>query len=327
MKKIIHYINSYFPDPIRIVPFTIFFAIAAIMWDSWWHVVVGRDTFFIPPHDLIYISLVVGFLAVIAEIVSQRKPFKKIDKRLLVLFLTQILIFVAAPLDEVWHRIFGEEPITSVLIFWSPPHLILFLSVIVGGLALFLYLIERFKNSYVLHLFTATSVFTIAQFMIGPLIPIALHHVLGFYGALIIVLITVSLLIFFAKHTRITGTATIVSLMYLAFILSAQPGSVEDMITDFPVHPHSPTWLIFFSLIIGGFIIDGFAKRMKGWIVGTLYGFVTSFLLYSATLPFIEPNFLYSTQDLVVAILAGTVGGLIGGILNDTFYTKSLKNA
>ena len=38
-------------------------AVAAGTWDIWWHAAIGRDTFFEPPHLLLYAAVIAAIIA------------------------------------------------------------------------------------------------------------------------------------------------------------------------------------------------------------------------------------------------------------------------
>ena len=306
-----------FPNPIRVVPFAMFLSIAAVLWDSWWHGSIGRDSFFIPPHDLLYLSIGVGFVALILQLVQDRTLGKRKDTRLITLLVADLVMFTAAPFDDWWHRVFGEEEITSILILWSPPHLAALLSTVVGGIALFLFITDRFRNSHFLHILQGVTVFSTAQFILMPIAPISLHRAVGFYGSFFVSLVAAGLLIFLVKRSTFVGLATMISLLHMAIASIAFSASfiINQVEIDIPSHPHEPAWLVFFSLLLGGLIIDGLSRRVPPWLVGLLYGFATSFLLYSAASPFIEPGFAYGIGAAITAIIAASLGGLLGGIL------------
>jgi len=107
-----------------------------VQWDIEWHVVVGRDTFWIPPHVMTYagVSIAVlvsfGVLAIETLVATRRRivggPVER--RRVLGLVGTRgfhlaawgiALTVLAAPIDDLWHRLFGLD-----VTLWSPPHLL-----------------------------------------------------------------------------------------------------------------------------------------------------------------------------------------------------------
>jgi hypothetical protein len=122
--------------------------IAGGSWDAAYHTRFKVDTFFSPPHLVIYGgilgTMLVG-LAVLAIIMVERRArgdwIGLLARRpLLVLPLLANLGFLATgPFDDLWHRAFGRDQLTP----WTVPHAILLLNlaataVAVAGLALWL---------------------------------------------------------------------------------------------------------------------------------------------------------------------------------------------
>jgi hypothetical protein len=105
-------------------------AVLGLYWDDAWHTDVGRDTFFAPPHLLLYAG-VSALLAVFATWAWQRL---RVDGRravrdpaVVLPLLGTVVTLGAAPVDELWHQLFGRDAVT-----WSPPHM-----VAVGGMVAF----------------------------------------------------------------------------------------------------------------------------------------------------------------------------------------------
>jgi len=105
----------------------VFLQIAGGYWDVAWHNALGRETFWSPPHLRLYSGtglLAVTVLAAVWE--SAAAP-----AWLRWLALGPILQGLAAPFDELWHRLFGLDPT-----LWSPPHLMLIAGMGLPALAL-----------------------------------------------------------------------------------------------------------------------------------------------------------------------------------------------
>jgi hypothetical protein len=107
-----------------------------VQWDIEWHVRVGRDTFWIPPHVMTYSGVTLTVLLSFGMLASytlrgDRSPnvirlFGIAGTRGVHLAAWGIAVTVlAAPIDDLWHRLFGLD-----VTLWSPPHLL----GILGGL-------------------------------------------------------------------------------------------------------------------------------------------------------------------------------------------------
>lgn len=90
-------------------------------WDEAWHTDYGRDTFSSPPHLLLYAGVSVMLVAVAAWVAPRRRrggtwQAGGPSTHLLALVGAAVTLLVA-PVDDVWHRMFGRDAV-----MWSPPH-------------------------------------------------------------------------------------------------------------------------------------------------------------------------------------------------------------
>src|SRR5207247_4381833 len=116
-----------------------------VQWDIQWHVRVGRDSFWIPPHVMTYAGVTIVVLAsfgvlardTLRRLVAGRPP----TLRILGLSGTRgfhlaacgiALTVLAAPIDDLWHRLFGLD-----VTLWSPPHLLGLLGAMINTLGCF----------------------------------------------------------------------------------------------------------------------------------------------------------------------------------------------
>ena len=97
------------------------------IWDIQWHVVVGRDSFWIPPHVVLYAGLALTIITVAAvmfwetlapaahgiSVFGVRAP-----AGIWIAATGIATMLLAAPFDNWWHNTFGLD--TTL---WSPPHM------------------------------------------------------------------------------------------------------------------------------------------------------------------------------------------------------------
>lgn len=102
-------------------------------WDIRWHLLVGRDSFWIPPHVLTYAAVTAAVFVAFGVVAVEtwlarggRAPADTLRVAGLVgtpgfhlVWLGMALTIVAAPIDDLWHRLFGID-----VTLWSPPHLL-----------------------------------------------------------------------------------------------------------------------------------------------------------------------------------------------------------
>jgi len=104
-----------------------------VQWDIQWHVIVGRDTFWIPPHVMTYAGVTGAVLLSFGVLACETLRAWRTGPapgtlRILGLVGTRgyhlatwgiALTVLAAPIDDLWHRLFGID-----VTLWSPPHLL-----------------------------------------------------------------------------------------------------------------------------------------------------------------------------------------------------------
>ncbi|MBA3943555.1 MAG: hypothetical protein H0X37_03225 [Herpetosiphonaceae bacterium] len=99
-------------------------------WDLYWHIMIGRDTFWIPPHTMMYTSIALSGLIAAGTVLRDtlRDQGAVGQVRLLgfhaplgyfVLGFGVLQMVLSAPFDDWWHRMYGVD-----VTVWSPPHLI-----------------------------------------------------------------------------------------------------------------------------------------------------------------------------------------------------------
>ena len=117
-----------------------------VQWDIQWHVLIGRDSFWIPPHVMTYagvaLAVLVSFGVLAWEtLIGGPDPAPGAPPVLRILGLTGTrgfhlaawgigLTVLAAPIDDLWHRLFGLD-----VTLWSPPHLLGILGAVINSFA------------------------------------------------------------------------------------------------------------------------------------------------------------------------------------------------
>lgn len=104
-----------------------------LAWDIQWHLLVGRDTFWIAPHLMMYGGITAGLLVtfgVLALDTAAARRGARPPGAITIVGVTSTrgmhlaawglaLVILAAPIDDLWHRLFGLD-----VTLWSPPHLL-----------------------------------------------------------------------------------------------------------------------------------------------------------------------------------------------------------
>jgi len=293
----------------RYVVVFLFIAAIAGTWDVWWHGNIGRDTLFEPPHLILYSSVI---LAILSGVYGYIRTKDKLWRRLAILL---ILIPISAPFDELWHRAFGIEDISTVWAVWSPPHIALVLAV-VGSFALVFPIINREKDLVAKRLFGVLSlagVLSLLLFLVSPFVPTGPWGVLGFYGAGIVAFMIS--FIFILANKRIPGIGA-VTLVAVFLILLSATGFSRGIAEDIKINPHehAPTWLTIFSLMLPALFLDIWKKgnnTLRGLTVGLLWAGI----LFGFSWMFFEQQFVYNYNDGLIAVISSGIGGLVAGFL------------
>lgn len=303
----------------RLAAIALLFTVFSGMWDIWWHGAVGRDSFWEPPHLLLYAGIVSSIVIGVYGWYIHRKAIWRNFA------LTLLAILVSAPVDEFWHRYFGTESPISPLIVWSPPHLILILAV-AASLGMLIPLVREERDP-VLRWITVSALLgamlSLLLFLLIPLQPLGFHRLAGFYGAGFVTFLTALVLVAAQKIHAGPLKATIVAafVLLLSAMLTGESTSVQ-IIQGIPEHPHPPFWIQIAALITGAASLDLLANR-SSILKGSLFGAVYGGLLYTISNSFIELQFQYTVVNTVVAVTSSIVGGVLGSSIASMYHSRS----
>jgi len=106
-------------------------------WDIQWHMTIGRDSFWIAPHLMIYSSVVAGLVFAWGVLAYEWLEGIATTRGFRLAALGLVLVVLAAPIDDLWHRLFGLD-----VTLWSPPHLLALFGSAVSTLGCLLIAIE-----------------------------------------------------------------------------------------------------------------------------------------------------------------------------------------
>jgi hypothetical protein len=116
-------------------------------WDIQWHVAIGRDSLWIPPHLMVFLAFVSGLAIVVVMIVYEtglsiagqemphtaRLGMLRSPGAYFGILLGYAAALLSGVIDELWHRAFGIDAT-----LWSPPHLLIMAATMVVDYSLLL---------------------------------------------------------------------------------------------------------------------------------------------------------------------------------------------
>ena len=296
----------------------VFVALAGVYWDVSWHVVIGRETFWVPPHRLIYSGTAVFFVSTVCALLLTRRRAGSLGATgragagFAVAALGSIVQVSAAPFDGLWHERYGLD-----VTVWSPPHLMGVAGALIGiyGLACALGTGLRrdggsrfgWAGTNVLLLFAAAL--SLSLFALGPLDFRLDRRDALFYPLLAGPLAAIPL-VAAARYVGRFGAATAVALIYVAFRLSALGifvgmGAFEN--------PGPPVFVLLAALTVDLALLG---KRTGRGVLGAAVLFGPALVLgewaFRALLP--VPNWepLQVAASLAIISVAATAGALAG---------------
>ena len=133
-------------------------SIIGVGWDVQWHAAVGRDSFFIPSHLLLYSGVIIAGLLSLALVLRDSRLWRRAGSgvsdantvRVLGVFhgplgfiicgFGMLTLLIAAPFDNYWHELYGID-----VTVWAAFHVMGILGAGIGGLGL-IYMIASEAN-------------------------------------------------------------------------------------------------------------------------------------------------------------------------------------
>jgi hypothetical protein len=178
-----------------------------VQWDIQWHVLIGRDSFWIPPHVMTYAGVTLAVLVSFGVLAWETLVgADRANLKILGLSGTRgfhlaawgiALTVLAAPIDDLWHRLFGLD-----VTLWSPPHLLGIVGAVINSLACLVIAREVYPAGsaarFVTLMLTGAMLYGGLHLTVDPSIRVAylhggvLFYTLAFLSALILPLALVT---------------------------------------------------------------------------------------------------------------------------------------
>lgn len=281
---------------------------------------VGRDSFWIPPHILLYCAFVMS----IATGLYAWWNIKGLAWWRIVLFLS--LALIAAPFDEFWRRVFDKENINNVLISWSLPHLIL-----LGSLFLTIFylipILRKDENEQARWLFgglALAGLVDIGFILTIPFFPTGPFQVFGFWGAGIVAFVYCIGILVANRHISGFASSTIMAILLTLLSIFAIEGSNAVLALSPMPYNQVPTWLILFALLIPAIVNDLAGERFSSLLRGLVAGVLWGGILFGFSSIFFASEFKYSFQKGLQATVSSGVGGMLAAIMLIIFQTEKV---
>ncbi len=205
-----------------------------VQWDIQWHTVIGRDSFWIPPHLMIYSGVTLMVLlsfGALAWMTLRPSSARGASVRVLGLTGTRgfhlaawgiAITVLAAPIDDLWHRLFGID-----VTLWSPPHLLGLFGAAVNTLGCFVIAREvypaRSRAGFTALVLTGTLFLVGFQFALQPTFRLAyLYGSVFFHSYALLAPLLVPLA--YVATARLTGNRWVPALVLICAVVLGLAG-------------------------------------------------------------------------------------------------------
>jgi hypothetical protein len=302
----------------RLAALATLIVLVGLFFDGWWHGTFGRHSFWILPHRVIYSGVGLTAAVVLLRWFLDRQAGRVFSPGYRVLGVALGLTVLAAPFDDLWHRTFGVEAPTSVLSFWSPPHLTGLLSAIVGGLGVLSTMARedgprRFPWTMIVQ---TVGIIGFATFALIPFEPTSLYQVAGVLGPVPIVVVLVGLRLMAVSLVRRPGTATAIAVILTPLVLFLSRAPRPD--THF-VPPLLFTGILVIAAFGAAAVLDLlFLRRPQGAGIGDTLGrwgmaytAVFALIFYPAANMVLRSG--WSALEIAIIVMGAIVSGYGAG--------------
>ncbi|MBX4211590.1 MAG: hypothetical protein KW806_02245 [Candidatus Yanofskybacteria bacterium] len=298
----------------RVTSVFLFVSVASLHWSGWWRLVKGTTSLLNPPIIVFYIAILVAFWASISAW-RQQKTF--LWRRI---WLALLLVPASIIIEAFWRQKFGVPDLGSILSIWAPSRIILFGSIMMAAFFV-LALVTRDESAYAQRFFSGlalASAVDMGLIALNPFLPIGPNHIIGFWGAGVMAMVYVSGLLIANRKIPGAAASTVISMMLVVLyslgiervspVLSAGQGVI-------------PPWILAFSFVIPAAAND-LLHSVQFMARGFIIGFLWSGLLIGLSALFFEPQFQYSLEKIIQAVVASGIGGMVAALLLMLFQTE-----
>jgi len=300
------------------VPVFLCTAVAGAYWDVYlWHANLEREYLWQLPHVVLFGGTMLACIGSLLLWMRTRKPEWRAS------VISMILMPPAFFLDDTWHAAFGTEPIGSLIIFWSPPHIIIVATLLLTAVLQTAFLQKDSPTLAFAACFVA--VFELLSFLTRPLRPTGNLAIFGIFGSPVTIVLCILLLLMWQNRMRSRFAAVqcvcLLILFHTAVFSVAlsyfhMRGVEHDLWQRlFGGHMNQPVPLEDVAYLCGAFVLDVF--RSKALMLRLAFaGAVCSIFFYVlgySTVPHALSNYSFSSAlfAVFITVLACVVVALI----------------
>jgi hypothetical protein len=294
-----------------VLPLTMLGALSALIgiyWDIAWHIDKGRDSFFSPPHNFVYLALSITLLVSLYALVRDRRATAfhlrlgqlSFHPGIAIIAIAAALDLLFAPADDLWHRLFGAD-----VSLWAPMHLIgLTASVLLAFGGLVTSWLERKLKPTRARLFEGITGF-FAVMLLGNLMLLLAEYEFNvpafpmFWHPLLLSAFPVLVLVMIASLRPFAWAASWTALLFSVFRLLLALWLMLTASFDLAglSRPAIPI------LILTGLLVDVMVKRGQPlWLVGLVAGALSLLSSYPVIL---ASHINWYPQALLLGVPAG----------------------
>ena len=279
--------------------------IAGVSWDVAWHRTIGRESFWLPPHLMVYSAVTAGALIVLVVFLEEQWT---LPRGYGIMLCGWAVIVLSAPFDEWWHRRHGLD-----VDVWSPPHLMAVAGSLVSGLGLVATLMADTGRSAAKHLILVCFGLALwsPMFALGRFTIVAWTRDAVLYPALASLLVPF-VLVAAIQAMPLRWAATVTASVYLALMLV-----MAWILGSAGLKPTSPPPL----LLVPALALDGIALslgRGRFWF-GPLTGIVFALTFFGTEYvwTWMVVGHAWLTDRLLPGIAWSVPAGAFSGLLGD----------
>lgn len=213
-------------------------------------------------------------------------------------------------------------PRDSLCLYWCMPYIGIAIATIAVGCVLLVLASEIGDDTWKFYKQTLCIAATNSIFihLLRPFRPTALHPILGYWGAGVIVFGITIVYFSASRHIRNAYASTVVALQYVFLmigvgalgIIAVRAQNIEIVRMDQMLFgpSHHPSVFVFMCAIFFSAVVADCSKKISPWLSGVLIGGTYALILYGAGWLSLSPDHQYSLPSAGICIISAIIGAL-----------------